>query len=225
MAALPVNLIGQGRIGAAVADWLRTHPDYHLQMVIARNATDWPPAALTIDAAGPTALRTHGARLLAEGDLWTVGAAALIDAGLLDSLAAVAAGSGHGMRLFTGWIAGPTLTPRGIGRLMITQSAPGLGPGPGTVFDGPLRDAGRAFPDHLNTATAAALAGPGIDATRIRLVSTEPGGAHRIHARFEAPGNRIETEVRFRPTDDSPHPVAAAIIAALEQRGSWFRYG
>jgi hypothetical protein len=35
-------------------------------------------------------------------------------------------------------------------------------------------------------------------------------------------GQTIETNVQF---DDGPHPVAQAIIAALEARGCWLRYG
>ena len=124
----PVNLIGRGRIGAAVADWLKGPDSHVLQSVIGRTGT-WRPAPLTIDAAGPQALRTHGAALLAEGDLWSVGAAALIDDDLRGRLAEVAGRTGHEVRLFTGWIAGPTLAPAGANaRLHIEQQAPRLGP-------------------------------------------------------------------------------------------------
>lgn len=218
----PVNLIGRGRIGAAVAAWLEGSESHVLQSVIGRTGT-WRAAPLTIDAAGPQALRAHGEALLSQGDLWSVGAAALIDDDLRDRLAAIAGHSGHELRLFTGWIAGPTLAPASThARLHIEQHAPRLGPAPGLLFSGSLREAASRFPDHLNTATAAALAGPGIDATTIALHSSEEGGPHIIRARFEVPGQTIRTEVQF---DGGPHPVAQALIAALEARGSWLRYG
>jgi predicted dinucleotide-utilizing enzyme len=218
----PVNLIGRGRIGAAVAGWLKGSDSHVLQSVIGRTGT-WRPAPLAIDAAGPQALRAHGEALLSEGDLWSVSAAALIDDDLRGRLAEVAGRTGHELRLFTGWIAGPTLAPTGAdARLHIEQQAPRLGSAPGLLFSGSLRDAAARFPDHLNTATAAALAGPGIDATTIALHCSEEGGPHVIRARFEVPGQTIETNVQF---DDGPHPVAQAIIAALEARGRWLRYG
>jgi hypothetical protein len=218
----PVNLIGRGRIGAAVAGWLKGSDSHILQSVIGRTG-QWRPAPLTIDAAGPQALRAHGEALLSEGDLWSVGAAALIDDDLRGRLAEAAGRTSHELRLFTGWIAGPTLAPAGAcARLHIEQQAPRLGPAPGPLFSGSLREAAAHFPDHLNTATAAALAGPGIDATSIALHCSEEGGPHIIRARFEVPGQTIQTSVQF---DDGPHPVAQAIIAALEARGRWLRYG
>jgi aspartate dehydrogenase len=222
IAKRPVNLIGRGRIGAAVAGWLKGSDSHVLQSVIGRTG-QWRSAPLTIDAAGPQALRAHGEALLAEGDLWSVGAAALIDDDLCGRLAEVAGRTGHELRLFTGWIAGPTLAPAGANaRLHIEQQAPRLGRAPGLLFSGSLREAAARFPDHLNTATAAALAGPGIDATTIALHCSEEGGRHVIRARFEVPGQTIQTNVQF---DGGPHPVAQAIIAALEARGRWLRYG
>lgn len=222
---LTVALIGRGRIGAGVADWLRASAAYELVGVAGRGEAV-PPARLTIDTAGPEALRAHGEAALERGALWTVGAAALIDDGFRARLEAAAARTGHRLRLFTGWITGPALCPPGVAaRLEITQSAPRLGPAPGEIFHGPLAQAAERFPDHLNTATAAALCGPGIAATTIRLVSTPDGGPHVIHARFAMPGQVIETETTFGTDPTAPHPVAAALIAALARRGAGVVYG
>ncbi|HZX82795.1 MAG TPA: hypothetical protein VFF19_04455, partial [Reyranella sp.] len=117
-----------------MAGWLEGSDGHVLQSVIGRTGT-WRPAPLTVDAAGPQALRAHGEALLSEGDLWSVGAAALIDEGLRGRLAEVAQRSGHELRLFTGWIAGPTLAPAGANaRLHVEQQAPRLGPAPGLLF-------------------------------------------------------------------------------------------
>jgi predicted dinucleotide-utilizing enzyme len=214
-----VNLVGRGKIGAGVAAWLATSGlDWR---VVGRGEPVSP--GLTLDCAGPAALRDHGAGWLAAGDVWTVGAAALIDPGLRERLAEVAARYGTRLRLFTGWISGPALCPAGVpATLHIEQSAPRLAPEPGPIFHGPLAQAAARFPDHLNTATAAALCGPGIAATTIALTCTADGGPHIIRARMKMPGQTIETEVRF---GNGPHPVAQAMIAALQARGGWLAYG
>lgn len=223
MDPVPVALIGSGRIGGAVAAWLAAAPDYRLAAVIGRTGPA-PLARLTIDCAGPAALRARGACALEAGELWTVGAAALIDADLRAALLAIARRTGHRLRLFTPWIAGPTLCPPGTpGRLHVAQWGPGLAATPGLLFEGSLVEAAARHPDHLNTATAAALTGPGIAATTVSLHATEPGGAHRIAARFEMPGQTVATDVSFDGT--GPHPVAQALIAALDRRRAVLRYG
>jgi len=221
-----VNLIGRGGIGAQVGDWLSGASGYRLGAIIGKGAADWPAAPLTIDAAGPAALREFGERLLAQGELWTVGAAALADPVFFARLRAVAAASGHRLRLFTATVTGPPRCPSGTAaRLLVRQSAPGLAPVPGEVFAGPLAEAALRFPDHLNTATAAALAGPGIEATEVRLTSTPAGSPHILAMRLLLPGTAIETEARFDVKPGAPHPVATALVAALQARASWLGYG
>jgi aspartate dehydrogenase len=219
-----ITILGRGRIARAVAEGLGDLPGYRLVAMIGRNTPRLPGTPLTIDAAGPGALRQHGPAALDAGELWTVGAAALLDEDLRENLSAIARRRGHRLRLFTGWIAGPSLCrPGDRARLAIRQSAPGLGDHPGLLFRGPLAEAGRLFPDHLNTATAAALCGPGIAATRITLRSSPEGGAHRIAARLVLPGQTVLSEVRFDGT--GPHPVASAILAALSRRDDALRFG
>ncbi|WMS44632.1 DUF108 domain-containing protein [Acuticoccus sp. MNP-M23] len=213
---LSVNVVGRGRIGSAVAGWISASGAYRLQDIITRDSDGWRPAALTIEAAGPDALRNYGAQLLAEGEVWSVGAVALADSALGDALQECAAEHGHRLRLFTGWAAGVTLVPRNMpGTLHVRQEAPGLASAPGTLFSGPLAEAAARFPDYLNTACAAALAGPGIGSTTIELVCSKAGGPHRITAEFCSAVSTVRTVTDFTP-DPPLHPVAAAIIAALE---------
>jgi predicted dinucleotide-utilizing enzyme len=222
---LNLTLIGQGAIGKAVAEGVAQIGGVRLAAVVPRGDAVGPQTPLTIDAAGPGALREYGARTLVHGDLWSVGASALLDKALRDELSAIARETGHKLRLFTGWIIGPSLCPPGWAtRLHVTQEAPLLGGHiPGIIFRGPLAEAARLFPDYLNTATAAALCGPGIAATRITLRSNAEGGAHRIATRFEMPGQTLRSEVRFdRP---GPHPVGTALLAALAQRVAPVQYG
>lgn len=221
---VPVILIGRGRIGGPVADWTLRSGRYRLAAVLGRDAEVVPAAPLAIETAGPGALRRFGPQLLAQGDLWSVGAVALADPGFRAEMAAVAAASGFVLRLFTGWIGGVNLLVAGAAaRLHIVQTSPGLAPQPGKVFSGPLAEALERFPDHLNTACAAALAGPGIEATTVELVASAPGGAHGIEARLEGPEGVLTSRIDFAM--GGVHPVATAIIAALERRGGWMRYG
>ena len=221
---LDIALIGKGRIGAEVARGLAALPGLRLAGVVGRDDTRLPPAGLVIDCAGPAALRRFGEMALAQGDLWTVGASALLDEALRRRLEEAARKAGTVLRLFTPWVLGPALCPPGQpARLSILQAAPGLGPRPGLIFRGPLREAAERFPDHLNTATAAALTGPGISATRVALVSTAKGGPQRIRARFVLPGQCLRSDVRLDP--EAPHPVALALLAALARRGAVLRLG
>lgn len=216
---VPVIVIGRGRIGGPVIDWLQGSADTRLIDVIGRRGGQIPAAppefpGLVIDTAGPGALAEWGERALAWGEVWTVGAAALLDRGLRARLTGP-----NRLRLFTPWIAGPALAPPGTpARLHVEQSAPGLAAEPGLLFEGPLEQAGRLFPHHLNTATAAALTGPGLTATTVALHCTPPGGPHGIRALFQMPGQTVRTEVTFDAS--GPHPVAQALIAALARRGA-----
>ena len=219
-----IVLIGRGRIAQGVAEGLRHLPQYRLVAMIGRDAARLPAASLTVDAAGPAALRQHGARALRNGELWTVGAAALLDADLRERLTDIARAGGHRLRLFTPWIAGTSLcASENAARLWITQSAPRLAALPGLMFRGGLAEAGRLFPDHLNTATAAALCGPGIASTRITLRSATDGAPHRIAARLVLPGQTIRSEALLEV--NGRHPVADAILAALSRRGDPLRFG
>lgn len=224
--AVPIVVVGRGRIGGAVADWLARGPDYDLLAVLGRGEAVPPAAAIVVDAAGPAFLRAHGERLLASHEVWSVGAAALVDPDLAARMRAAARAGRGRLRLFTPWIAGPALCPAGIaGRLFVRQSAPGLAAAPGRLFDGPLAEAARLFPDHLNTATAAALAGPGIAATHVRLTCSQPGRPHVISSRFEMPGSTMSTRIRLDVAPGALHPVAAALVAALEARAARVSYG
>ncbi|MFX6201753.1 hypothetical protein ABTF50_20350, partial [Acinetobacter baumannii] len=78
MEAKRINVIGAGRIGRPVLAYLRTAPAWRLGLCLVRDAsragepeaTADPerffaePADLIIEAAGPEALRLHGARAL-----------------------------------------------------------------------------------------------------------------------------------------------------------------
>lgn len=214
---LTVSVIGAGRIGAPVVDFVERTPGFALAGVLTRGSGGpWQETLIAagpdivIDAAGPGALAAYGADVLVRAEFWTVGAAALGDAALRDRLTETARAAGTRLRLFSPWVAG--LGQAGPeDRLEVTMERPGLAP-----WRGPLAEALARAPDDLNSATAAALFGPGIDATTVTLKDTGPGGAHRMRARLTTGGALFRTEAEFDAAPDAIHPTAAALIGALD---------
>ena len=226
MAVRTVSLIGAGRIGGAVAEFVRTAPGLSLGQVQTRSgdpgAVFAAPADLVIDTAGPEALRAFGPRALERGDLWTVGAAALADAGFRDEMMAAARDHGTTLTLFSPWVAGLGHGLPGDARhLHIRAERPGIG----AAWAGPLAEAVRLFPDDLNSAVAAALCGPGIAATTVEMADSGPGGAHRIEARLVTAFATFTSVAEFHDAPGTLHPTAAAIIGALRRRAAPLRYG
>lgn len=192
-----LGLIGCGRIGLPIIDcWNEGGlPGWTIAGVLARGlhprgamySTDDAGAFfatsfdLIIEAAGPPALAAYGARGLRLADVWTVSAAALADHALLEALHVTGAQAG------LDGVAMASADSQAVLRLDID-----LLPGPrALVFSGSVREAALRFPDSVNAAVAAALAGPGLDKAWIDVYHPGPVPQHRLV--------RIPTNV----TDDS----------------------
>lgn len=231
MKRLRIGVIGAGRIGATVIEAIEATDGLELSGVLtasgrrgvaAPDAFFAAPADIWIDTAGPGALRAHGRAALERGELWTVGASALGDAGLLQEFSATAATHGTRLRLFSPWISGVAQASGDpLARLAVTMTRPGLGPD----WSGPLSEALIRAPDDLNSATAAALAGPGIAATDVTLRDSGPGGVHRIEADLVTSSGRFRSVADFDPDGSGPHPTAAALVGALAARLARLGYG
>ncbi len=183
---------------------------------------------LILELASPDALAAYGAVSLARADVWTVNGTALADPHLYHSLSEAACSSGKRMRLLPGAIAGldgvSALCRSHGSRLKVTIQRPGLSDEVGLVFVGSARDAARRYPHETNVAIAAALAGSGLDDTTVELVSTAPGGDHRLSLVAEGPYGRVVASIDLRPNvPTGHHPVAASVIAALDRdtRAIW----
>ena len=179
---------------------------------------------LILDAAGPAALACLGVRALGVADVWTVSGAALADDRLYRELEAAGSSSGHRLRLIPGALAGLD----GIGMAFVDPQAklrlaidlpPGEGV-PGRVFSGTVRQAAVQFPDGVNVAVAAALAGPGLDVTRVDV--SHPASRHRLSLAASSAHAEVRASVEFR-REAAMHPVAASLIACLhrETRTIW----
>ncbi len=230
-------LIGQGRIGAPVVQAWRDGAlaGWTLAAVLVREApSDAEPWVTTdigtflasapdliVEAAGPAALATHAVAALAVADLWTVSAAALADADLAARIEQQALRHGHRLRVLAGAIAGldgvamSSVDPDVALDLEI-ELPPGAQPA-GERFRGSVRDAAALFPNSVNVAAAAALAGPGLDATRIRVSHPGDVARNRLALTAESRFGTVHAEVLPR-VGPGFHPVAASIVAALQQQ-------
>ncbi len=227
-------LIGAGRIAQPViAAWREGQlAGWQLDSVLSRQVrhlegvhTTTDPAAffgrapdLIIDTAGPAALALHACAALARAELWTVSAVALADPAVLARVEAAARRSGHRLRLLHGAIAGldgvaaACVDPGAVLQLHI-DLPPGGGP-PGVIFRGTVREAARLFPDSVNVAVTVALAGAGLDATRIEVAHPDAATPQRLALCVTSRYGRCAVEVSPR-VGPGLHPVAASIIAAM----------
>jgi len=231
-----LGLIGCGRIGAPVlAAWQAGQlPGWELCSVLVRRAeagrgplfTSELEAfiatrpSLVVEVAGPPVLAAVGEPALRCADLWTTSAAALADEALLQRLEAIGRACGHRLRVLPGAFAG-------LDGVAAAAAAPGstlaldieLLPGPapaGERFSGSVREAARRFPNAVNVAVAAALAGPGLDATHIEVRHPGPVARNRLALHAEGAAGTLHVEVQPE-LGQGVHPVACSVIAALRR--------
>ena len=235
-----VGLIGCGKIGRPVARaLLRGEAGGHeLCAVLGRTARtlDGMPVTadpaefyacspdLIIEAGGPDAFRLHAKRALAVCDLIAVSPLPLADPWLESELRETAARTGHVLRIAPGAIGGldaiATAMAGGLEKLdVFVDIAQADGPDPLVVFEGSVRDGARHFPDEINVAVIAALAGPGMDATHLRVVRPAKGTIGRsmgFLAVSKAGTFEFLSRPRVVPAEDI-HAAAASVIALLRE--------
>ncbi|MEX0281579.1 MAG: aspartate dehydrogenase domain-containing protein, partial [Arenibacterium sp.] len=88
------------------------------------------------------------------------------------------------------------------------------------AWNGSLRYAIERWPNQLNTAVAAALNGPGLDATELIMEHSSPGIPHEIALEAEAGGITWQRTVRFDMSTGTPHPVAQMLLTELARDSS-----
>ena len=221
-----VSIIGAGDIGRPVLDYVEESSAYRLGRILTRNGKKdtsdidtflSTPCDLIIDCAGPRALKAHGLACIAAADVWTVGAGALADNAFRTELEEAANAKSTTLRLFCPWVAGiAPVCASEINRLELHVCRPGLGKG----WRGPLREAVSLFPDELNFAVAAALCGPGLDATIVHL---DDKPQHSIEAVTQTTVGTFRSSLTLDLS--GRHPTAEAIIAALERWNQPVKYG
>ena len=215
-----IAIIGYGTIAAAVRAHLADLDGLEIGVVIAKPSADArvrrifgetveiahdvagvnTEVDLFVDCAGHSALRQHGADVLARGvDLVTVSSGALADADLYARLVAAARAGGAQLRVASGAIGGlDALGSASVGALTRVTYR-GRKPPPGwrgspaeskldldalteaTVhFSGNARDAALEYPMNANVAASVALAGVGFDDTQVELIA-DPHIDRNVH--------------------------------------------
>ena len=235
-----VGLIGCGAIGRPVARALLAGNAgaHSLSAVLARAARDldgFPVIdavdtflagdhELIIEAGGPAAFRALVPAALERGEVWAVSPLPLADVVLEREIRRISAATRHALRIAPGALAGfdgiATAMAGGLERLdVFIDLGAGEASEPELLFEGTAREVGLRFPEHVNVVISAALAGPGLDATHVRVMRPARGSIGRTMG-FTVRSRAGVFELMSRPRvvrAEDIHPVAASLIAMLRR--------
>ncbi len=186
--------------------------------------------SLVVEAGGPEAFRRYAARALEGGDLLAVSPLPLADAALERDLRAIARRTGHCLQIAPGAIGGldalATAMAAGLERLeTFVELGPAEGDAEELLFAGSVREAAQRFPDEINVAATVALAGPGFDATLVRITRPPRGTKGRkmgFRVTSRAGAFEILSRPRVSPAEDI-HATAFSVIALLRGQASGVR--
>lgn len=99
---------------------------------------------------------------------------------------------------------------------------------PHVLFDGPAREGVPHFPQNVNIAAVLALAGIGMDRTRLKVLA-DPGLTLNTHTiRISGAAGRMTVVLENVPSPDNPKTswlACYSALAALQSLGSRVRYG
>ena len=238
---LRIAMIGGGAIATSVmamlADDARIVFDPH---IVTRHAPPLDPGAhprpdLVVECAGHGAIRQHVLAALAAGiDALVVSIGALSDAALAQALEEAARAGGAQVHLLAGAIGGIDALSAarlgGLDEVVYRGSKPPLAwrgtpaeqdfdlaaiDAATTIFSGTAREAAARFPKNANVAATVALAGLGLDATRVTLVA-DPRGAGNLH-RIDAKGafGRMTLELQGEPLAANPKTSALTVLSIV----------
>ncbi len=199
-------------------------------------------ADLIVECAGQAAVAEYAGEVLSRGtDLMIVSTGALARPGLLEELTARAAESGARLLVPAGAIAGldglGALKLAGLTAVTYTSAKPPLAwrgtPAEDlldlgslrervTFFEGSARQAAIAYPKNANLAATVALAGLGLDETRVCLVAdpAATGNVGTIEARSSAGDLRVTMSGRASENPKTSASTAYSLLHAVLSRGA-----
>jgi aspartate dehydrogenase len=199
-----------------------------------------PEARLALECAGHSAVTHHVLHALARGiECAVLSVGALAEAGLPERLAAAAEQGATQVHLLSGAIgcieALAAARLAGLTEVTYTGRKPPSSWAPvanspsgdktsiapvfnqefAIILEATAREAARLYPKNANVAATVALAGLGLDATRVRLLS-DPAvteNIHEIHAKGAF--GEFKLEMRGKPLADNPKTSALTVLSAL----------
>lgn len=198
---------------------------------------------LVVECAGHEAVRCHVGPLLAAGtDVVLTSIGALTDDALRDRLAAQAEAGGGRLRIAAAGIGSLDMLAAaavgGLASVTITvRKDPSAWHGtpaekrlaldavamPTILFDGPVRDGAALYPQNVNIAAATALAGIGLDRTRLVIVVDPTITDHVVEIEAEGEFGRFSFRESVRPSPENPKTgriVAMALIKTVRQHAA-----
>lgn len=190
---------------------------------------------LLVECAGHGAIATHVLPALRRGiPCLVVSVGALSEPGMVEALADAAQQGGTRVQLLPGAIGAidalAAAREGGLEQVTYTGTKPAAAwkgtpaeaacnldalAAPLCFFEGSAREAARQYPRNANVAATVALAGLGLDATRVRLVA-DPHSAENLH-QIAATGafGRLALELAGRPLAANPKTSALTVFSVL----------
>ena len=201
-----------------------------------------------LECAGHQAVRDHGERALAGGcDLLVTSAGALTDDALLGSMLSAAERGGSRLIVPSAGIGALDIlsgaAEGGLDEVTVTVRKDPLSwkgtsaetlcdldrlDGPVTLYDGPVREGARRYPQNVNISAAAALAGIGLDRTRLVIVADPAIATHVVEISARGRFGSFTFREDVIPTESNPKTgrlVAMAVVKTVRQLAGRFVVG
>ncbi|HEX7927938.1 MAG TPA: aspartate dehydrogenase [bacterium] len=195
---------------------------------------------VVVECAGHQAVRDHALTALERGaDLMVTSVGAFVDDALLERVTSAAKAAGRRLLLPSAGIGAlDILTAGAVGGLesvtmtVIKDATSWLGTeaerthdlrnlaAPVVLYEGPVREGARRYPQNVNISAAVALAGIGLDKTQLRIVADPAPIPHVVEIQARGYFGNFSFREEIIPSDENQKTgrlVVLAVVKALQQ--------